>query len=103
MMLFPDTFRASSLKLLDEATDSPVVSSVNDAVPEIANGLAGPDLSTIGMVYVSCEQAERVRSRGTNMAWHRIRVFARNSAAPRAGPYLRASAAKANNLASRSV
>src|SRR5215469_11063690 len=75
MMLFPDTFRASSLKLLDEATDSPVVSSVNDAVPEIANGLAGPDLSTIGMVYVSCEQAERVRSRGTNMAWHRIRGF----------------------------
>ena len=68
MMLLPDTLRASILKLPDEATESAEISSVNEAVPEIASGLPGSDLSTTGTVYVSCDQTERVKQIGTRMA-----------------------------------
>src|SRR5712692_10703446 len=63
MMALSPTFRASTLKVLDDFTELATISSVNEAVPEIFRGLLGSDLSTIGTVYVSWGQAERVRQK----------------------------------------
>jgi len=67
-MAFPDTFRASTRKLLEEVTESARTSSLKEAVPEIFTGFPGSDLSVTGTVYVSWDQAERVRQRKPNMA-----------------------------------